>query len=88
MARSPYGKRGGTSVNAGRKQSTYEGKAPDGSILHVRSFLVSADKAWMHISCQGGACWYGNAVRLQPEDWSGPPNSPIKQMWVECVKVK
>ncbi len=87
MSKSSYGKRGGTSATAGKRKSIYEGKAPDGSILHVASFHVDTPKAWMHISCQAGTCWYGNAVRPEPLDWGTGANG-VKTMWVECEKVK
>jgi hypothetical protein len=46
---SDYGKRGGTSANAGRKASTYVGTFPDGSMFRKRSFEVSTDEAHVGI---------------------------------------
>ena len=42
---SEYGKRGGTSTNAGKKASTYEAVLPDGRKVTKKSFHVHQDVA-------------------------------------------
>lgn len=56
-----YGKRGGTSVNAGRKATTYVGTFPDGTAFKKRSFDVSSDEAHVGIYEIGGV-WHAAGV--------------------------
>lgn len=44
---SPYGKKGGTSVNAGRKASTYEATLPNGTVVRKRAFGVESPTAYI-----------------------------------------
>lgn len=91
--RTSYGKKGGTSATAGKTKAIYEAEAPDGSILRVGSFQVQSAEAYMHISCHGGACWYGNGVRDVPEDWGCPAavdghRVAVKAEWIKCKRVR
>lgn len=47
MRFSEYGKKGGTSKNAGKTASTYEATLPDGKTARMRSFQISSDTAYM-----------------------------------------
>lgn len=42
-----YGRRGGTSVNAGKSVTVYEATLPDGRVVQKRSFAVSTEMAFL-----------------------------------------
>lgn len=72
MTRSPYGKKGGTSVNAGRKAATYEVTFPDGTKARKRSFAVDTPTAW--VGCyfsERESRWYSAGVALGTWDDNG-----------------
>lgn len=74
-----FGRRGGTSANAGRRASKYEATLPDGTVVRKRSYQVHQDTA--HLGCyQHEGKWYTSGVRAEPQDWPG-------QQWVECRRV-
>lgn len=58
---SPYGKRGGTSMNAGRVLSRYEATAPDGSELRKSTYNDPAPDMVMAIYYHDGR-WYAASV--------------------------
>jgi hypothetical protein len=69
---SPYGKKGGTSVNAGRRSATYEVTTPDGAVHRKRSFQVDADEAW--IGCyfsDKDQKWYAAGVACDVHEQDG-----------------
>lgn len=54
MSKTNYGKRGGTSVNAGKKRVVYEAVLPDGRTVRKGSFTVSSPRAFMGAYQLGG----------------------------------
>lgn len=63
MSKSPYGKRGGTSKNAGRTATTYTVTLPDGSTQSKRVYDVDAPTAiaavyWHEDLATGKSSWH------------------------------
>ena len=56
-----YGKRGGTSVNAGRKATTYVATLPDGTIVRTCSYAIDADSAWIGAYEHAGQ-WHASGI--------------------------
>lgn len=68
---SDYGKRGGTSKNAGRKASTYTATAPDGTILTKRSYEIDTPTAYM-AAYNSHTGWSANSI-VKKIDENGHP---------------
>ena len=66
MSNSPYGKRGGTSVNAGKKASTFRVVFPDGSVALKKSFEVHTPTAFAMIY-QAIEGWQVSAIVAEPK---------------------
>lgn len=66
---SDYGKKGGTSVNSGRKARIYEATTPDGTVLRKKTFQVDADTAVMMVFKDPSGTWVASAVTAEPKDW-------------------
>lgn len=77
--KSPYGKKGGTSRNAGKKATSYIIVFPDGTTTIKKSFCVNAPLARAGIYYHGGI-WH--VARIYPDD------VPIPQSQTTIVVVK
>ena len=73
---SNYGKRGGTSVNAGKKGTTYTATAPDGTILTKRSFQYHSERAYI-AAYQHEGVWHAAGVCVNRTD----DRHPIYHTW-------
>lgn len=66
---SEFGRKGGTSATAGRKATTYEATAPDGTVLRKKSFQVGTDTAVMMIYRDPTGRWTASGVQAEAQDW-------------------
>lgn len=58
---SGYGKKGGTSKNAGKKATTYTATAPDGTVLTKKSFEFQCEDAFIG-AYQHQGVWHAAGV--------------------------
>ncbi len=73
-----YGKKGGTSANAGRTSSTYEAVMPDGTVVRKRSFHVHQDDALVGCFEHNGK-WHVSGVTDRVQNWGGQRFIPAKR---------
>lgn len=66
--RNDYGKRGGTSANAGLKATCYKVALPDGTVARKRSYAVDADEAEA-LAYMADGKWHVSGVYLRAPTW-------------------
>jgi hypothetical protein len=66
--RSAYGKKGGTSANAGRTAAVYEATLPDGTVVKKRSFHIFTETAVLGCYEHNGK-WAASGITDGPKDW-------------------
>lgn len=65
--------------------STYEGLAPDGSVLQYRTKRFQTPTVQMRINSYGGGCWYPEDVAAAPDDYK--PSAGVKSQWIAAERV-
>jgi len=72
-----YGKKDGTSANAGRKAAIYLVTTPDGVLHKKRSFQINAPIAFCG-AYEHQNKWYVSGIVAEPQNWP-------RQIFVEAV---
>lgn len=70
MANNDYGKRGGTSVNAGKQRARYLVELPDGTTTIKATYSVAAPAAFAAVYQHDGK-WRVSAIVDEPNGWYG-----------------
>lgn len=73
-------KKYGVGVTAGKKASTYEAIAPDGTKLKKKSFFIHNDTALMGAFEHNGS-WMASGITLEKQNW-------INQIFLPAKKIK
>lgn len=75
-----YGRKNGTSKNAGRKATTYTAVMPDGSTVKKRSYQITTPTAYLGIYQHDGE-WFTSGIAATPQKWPG-------QTFIRAVKTQ
>ncbi len=72
-------KKYGEGANTGKKASTYEALAADGTKLKKKSYIVHADEAYMGAYMFEGK-WHASGIASEPQDWGN-------QIFLKATKI-